>query len=214
MSDDANRSPRVRGDDPDRHVTWSNFWKRPEIVVSALVGLGGAAWGVWVASQPPPDPVAECRERYPNADGKPQPTGDQMFIIEGCGQPGTPGVAGDGLWRTEVTFYSIPNTAMVDLYTHVEVYITDCPALGIDYFFSNMGAAVHNRFLFQVGQIVSGNDGQSENISGHGIPIEVQQRLLSRDHLIVLNNGRNELHAVSCESLSVLAESQSGHRRP
>ncbi|MEO3931530.1 hypothetical protein WMO79_01780 [Micrococcaceae bacterium Sec7.4] len=215
MSDDAKGSARPRGDDPDNKITWSNFWKRPEIVVSVvigLLGLGGAAWGVAAASQPPPDPVAECRERHPTADGKPVRTDGQIYRIEGCGQPGTPGVTTDGLWRAEVTFYTIPNTAMVDEYTHVEVFSTGCPALGLDYFFSNMGAAVHNRFVFQTGQIVSGNDGKPENISGHGIPTDVQQLSRGDDRLVVLNNGRNELHAVSCEPLSALAASQGGGR--
>lgn len=208
MSDDADPVAKAGRHDRQTQVTWSNFWKRPEIVLSIVVGLGGAAWSVVAASQPKPDPVAECRQHHPDANGKPRPVGSGRFTVEGCGQPGNPGVAGDGLWRVEVAIYGIPNTAMVDPYTQVEVFSSTCSVLGIDYFFSNMGASVHNRFMFQNGQIVSGNTGKPENMSAYDVPAEVQQLVRADDRLIVFNNGRNELSAVSCEPLTALTGPQ------
>lgn len=208
MSDDADPVANAGGHDRHTQVTWSNFWKRPEIVIPVVVGLGGVAWGVVAASQPKPDPVAECREHHPEANGKPRLVKSGKFVVDGCGQLGIPGVGSDGLWHADVAFYGIPNTAMVDPYTQVEVFSSTCSVLGVDYFFSNMGAGIHNRFMFQNGQIVSGNDGRPENMSAYDVPVEVQQAFRADDRLIVFNNGRNELSAVSCEPLTALAGSQ------
>lgn len=208
MSGNANRpSDNVRTPDSGTPgVTWSNFWRRPEIVVPSVLALGLAAWGVVAATQPPPNPVAECQRSHPEAKAKPVRTGDatQSYVIEGCAQPGIPGVAADGLWRVELTIHPIPGTAMVDAYTHVEVYKTDCPALGVDYFFSNQGAAAHSRFVIQNGQTVSGHDGRPQNIFQPNVPADVVEASLAADRLIVLNNGRNEVDSVSCEPLSAL----------
>ncbi|MCU1515843.1 MAG: hypothetical protein JWQ75_564 [Pseudarthrobacter sp.] len=217
MSVNAKRpSGKEPRSDSDARVTWSNFWKRPEIVVPVVIGLAAAAWGVAASLQPPRDPVADCRASHPEAKGKPVRTGvtggaggtagaPQSYVIEGCAQPGTSGVASDGLWRVELTIHGIPGTAMVDPYTQVEIYKTDCSALGIDYLFANQGATTHIRHLLQDGQTVSGNDGEPENIFQPNVPDEVVEASGSGDQLIVFNNGRNQLDSLSCEPLSALS---------
>jgi hypothetical protein len=208
MSGNANRpddGARER-DSGTQGVTWSNFWKRPEIVVPALLAIGLGTWAAVAAAQPPPDPVAECQKNHPDAKGTPvrtEGTG-QSYVVEGCAQPGTPGIAEDGLWRVELTVYPIPDTAMVDPHTQVEVYKTECPVLGVDYLYSNQGISAHTRFVLQNGQTVSGHDGKPRNIFEPGVPEEAVKASLPGDRLIVLNNGRNQLSSLSCEPLSSL----------
>lgn len=209
MSGNVNR-PRdsVRQPDTAAHgVTWANFWKRPEIVVPAVLALGLGAWAV-AAAQPPADPVAECQKNHPEAKGKPVKTENagESYVIEGCAKPGTPGVADDGLWRVELTVYPIPGTAMVEPYTHVEVFKSECPALGVDYLYANQGLSAHSRYVLQNGQTVSGHDGKSQNIFQPGVPEQAVEASLLDDRLIVLNNGRNELDSLSCEALSALPQ--------
>lgn len=196
-SETSNAPHRDRG-----QMTWGNFWRRPEIVIPALIALLTALLGTYLA-QPQPDVVAECSARNPGATGKLVPAGEQKYLIEGCRQPGIPGVNVNGLWRVELERFNIPNTSMASRFTDAEVFATDCPALGLDYLFSNQGLAVHIRFTVQNTQTVSGQDGRPVNISeAPGLPSAVGA--FSGERLIVVINARNQLQSVTCEPLSAV----------
>lgn len=183
-------------------MNWGNFWRRPEVVIPAAIAVLTALLGIYLA-KPPPDVVAECNGRNAGATGKLVPAGDQKYIIEGCRQPGIPGVGENGLWRVELERFNIPNTSMASEFTDVEVFTTDCPALGLDYLFSNQGLSVHIRFTVQNTQTVSGYDGRPINIfEAPEIPAVVSA--LSGERLIVIINARNQLQSVTCEPLSAV----------
>ena len=183
-------------------MTWGNFWRRPEIVIPALIALLTALLGTYLA-QPQPDVVAECRARNSSATGKLVPSGEQKYVIEGCRQPGISGVNENGLWRVQLESFKIPDTSMASEFTDAEVFVTDCPALGFDYLYSNQGLAVHTRFTVQNTQTVSGYDGRPMNIyEAPGIPDAVAA--FSGKRLIVVINARNELQSVTCEPLSAV----------
>ena len=75
---------------------------------------------------------------------------------------------------------------MANKFTDAEVFATDCPALGLDYLFSDQGLAVHIRFTVQNTQTVSGHDGRPMNISeAPGIPVVVSAA--SGERLIVVS---------------------------
>lgn len=188
-----------RGREP---VNWGNFWRRPEVVIPAAIALLVALLGSYLA-KPPPDVVAECSRQNPGATGKLVPAGDQKYVIEGCRQPGMPGVNENGLWRVELESFRIPDTSMASEFTDAEVFATDCPALGFDYLYSNQGLAIHTRFTVQNTQTVSGVDGRPMNIyAARGIPEAAVAS--SGERLIVIINARNQLQSVTCEPLSAV----------
>ncbi|MGN7201322.1 hypothetical protein [Arthrobacter sp. SAFR-044] len=199
--------------DSSHKVTWSNFWKRPEVVVPILVGGALSVWGV-TAAQVPKDPVAECHRQYPDAKGIPVRKGENRnpstYVVEGCRQPGLAGVGDDALWRADLTIYGIPDTALADAFTRVEVYDSKCPALGINYKYDHMGTVSQYRIVVQNQQTVSGNLEDPKSIYSVGtippanVPQEVRDMAGSR--LLVLNNDRNELESVSCEDFTAAAK--------
>jgi hypothetical protein len=173
-----------------------------------LAGLIIAAWSLVAVLQPPADPVSQCRKDHPDADGIPVQTeeGRPHYVIEGCAQPGTPGVAGDGLWKADLRIFHIPGAALVERVTQAELFLTDCPVLGLDYHYSNQGVISNNLIVVQMGQVVLGRNGESTTISAEaGGLAGVEELYPSPDRLIVLNNGRNQLNTVSCEPLSALS---------
>lgn len=190
--------------------------KRREFVVGTLIGVAGLIIGGWslVASlrpsadpQPPANPVAECQTEHPDAQGQPVRTNEgqpQAYLIEGCRQPGMAGVGDDGFWRMELSTYGIPGAAMADPYTQVEVFVTRCPAVGLDYIYANQGLNAHHRMVVQLGQTVSGQTGGPENIFYPGTPEDVQDMPYSKDRLLVYVNGRYELESVSCEDVTAV----------
>ncbi|MBP3037345.1 hypothetical protein J2M53_13935 [Arthrobacter sp. zg-ZUI100] len=185
-------------------------------MVPLLTGLGIGVWGIVASQQPPPDPLVQCRERHPEADGVPKADAEQgqeggagAYTVQGCAQPGIPGAADDGLWQVKVATHRIPDTSLLDPYNQVEVFSTDCPALGLSYFWSKMDRTNKTRHVVQDGTTVSGHDGSSVSVAGHGIPTEVQDQALSGKYLTVLNNSRNELESVSCEPMTAVAPADS-----
>ena len=202
MTDEAKEGTSDGAHPGKEQMNWGNFWRRPEIVIPAAIAVLTALLGIYL-TKPPPDVVADCSARNPSATGKLVPTGEQKYLIEGCRQPGIPGVNENGLWRVELERFNIPNTSMANKFTDAEVFATDCPALGLDYLFSNQGLAVHIRFTVQNTQTVSGHDGRPMNISeAPGIPVVVSAA--SGERLIVVINARNQLQSVTCEPLSAV----------
>ena len=192
-------------------VTWSNFWKRPEVVFPVLAGAALSVWGV-TAAQPPKDPVAECHKHHPDAKGTPVPVGAQSgtFLVEGCRQPGLAGVGDDALWKADLSVYGIPGSSLADEFTGIEVYDTGCPALGIDYKFDNMGTVSRHRIVVQNQQTVAGNSDDPKyiyelrNTLPENVPDEIREMAGSR--LLVLINGRYQLESVSCEDFTAAAK--------
>lgn len=202
MSDEATEGTSGGDHRGREQMNWGNFWRRPEIVIPTAITLLTALLGLYLA-RPPADVVADCKDRNPGATGKLVPAGEQKYVIEGCRQPGLPGVDKNGLWRVELERFNIPNTSMASEFTDAEVFATDCPALGFDYLYSNQGLAVHTRFTVQNTQTVSGYDGHPVNINeAHGIPAVVSAS--SGERLIVVVNARNQLQSATCEPLSAV----------
>lgn len=209
----ANSRPPGHSDDPHDKDTWSKFWRKPSVLFAAVgVALAGAALVSQMAPpKTPPDPLAECRAHHPEADGKPvktaKPGQHDTYLVQGCRPAGIPGVAEDGLWKAELTYYGIPGTSLADEFTTVEVYSTDCPALGLGYRFSNQSRTQHYRIVVQSEDTVSGNSDSPESIySPDGVPANAPEELwvMAGTRLLVLNNDRNALETVTCEPLEAV----------
>jgi hypothetical protein len=209
MSDE--RDVPAREDDSGGQKGWlKRLGKGPKIALGVLTTLASAAaviqvfFPALIPSQPPPDPVAECRKKHPDAQGHPVRVGKDDYTIEGCRNPGIPGVGDDGHWKAQLHTYGIPGAGLANQYTGVEVYTTDCPAVGLDYLFDNQGTTVHHRMVVQNGQTVSGYTGGAENVFYPDTPDEVQDMSPSNDRLLVYMNGRYQLQTASCEDVGAV----------
>jgi hypothetical protein len=189
------------------------------IAAGALGALASAAailqafFPALVPSQPSPGSVAECQKHHPDADGKPvlQSGKDDhvIYLIQGCRESGLQGVAGDGLWKAELSIYGIPFAGSAEEFTGVEVYATECPALGLNYKYDHMTTVDRYRIVVQNDQTVSGNSDRPESIfSVRGLPANVPDvvKEMAGRRLLVLNNRRNELQVVSCEDFTAAAK--------
>lgn len=63
----------------------------------------------------------------------------------------------DALWKADLSIYGLAGSSLANAFTRVEVYDTQCPALGITYKFDNMGTVERYRVVVQNQQTVSGN---------------------------------------------------------
>jgi hypothetical protein len=152
------------------------------------------------------DIVAECRKNHPDADGKPVKQEDaansQIFVVRGCGAPGLSGVASDGLWEAHFSSYGVDADYMSPYYV-VESFVTDCPALGLDFEFSHMNT-VDYRIVVPDESIVSGNSDRPEDVYGlTSVPAAAPQdvKAAAGSGLLVFHGSKTSIQKVSCEDL-------------
>lgn len=184
----------------------SRWWSNPAIVISAIIGVIGICISAYLSlhphAAPAVDSAAACREKHPDARETPIPGKGGSTHFTGCTWPPVIGADSSGYWALKVQDYEIPGSYAARKFTTIEVFITSCFALTLDYQFDSQGTVAHSRFTVDTTQTVSGYDGQYVNIYGE-VPDPPQDVVRAQStHLIVLINSRYSLRRVRCSDLS------------
>ena len=183
-----------------------SWWTDPAIVVPAAIAVIGIFVGIYFSLRPRAaldvDNATRCRENHPDATELSIDLGGSRHLFAGCVWPPIPGTDSSGYWTVQVEDFEIPGSYTAQKFTTMQVFITKCYALNLDYIFDSQGMVAHSRFTVDTRQTVSAYDGQAVNLYGEvaNPPRAVVDALGT--HLIVLSNLRYTLLRVRCADSS------------